>query len=263
MSPAHAMPTSAAAPSRANARFIRPLRSLLGALFFAAYGLGGLALGGLLLPLFLLASARQRRTIIRISYRLFVAAGRITRLFDVTLSPEDRARLAQTRGHVIVANHITLIDVIVLMSLLPDTTALAKAAASRNVFYSRIVRGVFLVNDDPAAIRTNAARLLADGTNVIIFPEGTRTPANTPTRKLHRGAAQIALHAGVSIQPIFLTCTPPVLGKHQPWYDLADRPIVWHVSLKDALPCPAHPPADVRRQDAIALTDAIRHALWS
>lgn len=251
------------APAAGSNRTVRLARSLLGALFFFAYGLGGLLIGGLLLPFFLMARARTRRRVIQTAYRLFIAAARLTRLFDVRLSPEDRHRLAHLRGRVIVANHITLIDVIILMALLPDATALAKSAASRNFFYAWIVRGVFLINDDPAGLRQDAARLLADGVNVIIFPEGTRTPADAPARKLHRGAAQIALHARAPLQPVFLTCTPPVLGKHQPWYQLADRPIVWHVAVKPELPLPPPSSDAVLRREAVTLTDTISHTLWS
>ena len=128
-------------------------RSLLGGCFFVFYGLGSLAIGGLLFPpLALVGARRAMRALVRAGWRLFVWGGRWTGLFRIVISPADRARLATARGCVVVANHLTLIDIVVLMALLPDATAVAKAAARGNFFYSRIVRGMFLVNDDPLRV---------------------------------------------------------------------------------------------------------------
>ena len=181
--------------------WIRVPRSALALLFFLAFGVGGLVLGCLLFPpLALFRARRAMRALVRACYRLFVWAARATGMIRVVLSAEDRARLAAMRGCVVVASHPTLIDVVVLLSLLPDATAVAKAAAGRNFFYSRVVRAAFLVNDNPQLMLDAAKGLLADGVNLAIFPEGTRTPADASGRKLHRGAAQIALYAGVPVQ---------------------------------------------------------------
>ena len=131
-------------------RFVRKARGCLAAAFFLAFGLGGLVIGCICFPLLAFFPQRWMRALVRASYRLFVWLARVTGLFRVALSPADRARLAQTHGRVIVANHLTLIDIVILIAFLPDSTSIAKAAAKRNFFYSQIVRRVFLVNDDPA-----------------------------------------------------------------------------------------------------------------
>lgn len=247
--------------------WVRVPRSLVSGLLFLAFGLGGLLIGGAIFPLCFLAgdNARTRRVlrgVVRESWRLFMWAGRVTGTFRVAVSPEDRARLAATRSRVVVANHLTLIDVVVLASLLPDSTSIAKAAAGRNFFYSRIVRSVFLVNDDPAHVRADAARLLGGGTNVIVFPEGTRQPVDAPERKLRRGAAQIALEAGVPILPVAITCDPPVLAKGQPWYDVGDRTIVWTLRVGAEIPVPSSVAPSARHAAATALTRTIQARLW-
>ena len=164
-------------------------RSLLGGCFFVLYGLGSLAIGGLLFPpLALVGARRAMRALVRAGWRLFVWGGRWTGLFRIVISPADRARLATARGYVVVANHLTLIDIVVLMALLPDATAVAKAAARGNFFYSRIVRGMFLVNDDPLRVLEEAKKVLAQGVDLVVFPQGTRVPAGAPRRPLRRGA---------------------------------------------------------------------------
>ena len=111
--------------------WIRVPRSALALLFFLAFGVGGLVLGCLLFPpLALFRARRAMRALVRACYRLFVWAARATGMIRVVLSAEDRARLAAMRGCVVVASHPTLIDVVVLLSLLPDATAVAPISAT-------------------------------------------------------------------------------------------------------------------------------------
>ena len=246
--------------------WIRLPRSALAAFFFFAFGLGGLVLGVLLFPLLLLLgtgqrSGRARRALVRFCYRLFVGAARVTGLFRVAVTPEDRKKLASLRGCVVVANHTTLIDVVILLACLPDATAVAKAAAGRNFFYSRVVNGAFIVNDDPAGVLDAANRLLSEGVNILIFPEGTRTPPDSPHRKLHRGAAQIALHAGAPVRCVRITSDPQVLAKGQPWWDVADRVITFSLFDVGELPVPANVSGVVPHAAAVALTDRIGEKL--
>ncbi len=239
--------------------WIRIPRSVLGGCFFACYGVGSLLIGGLLFPpLVVFGVRRAMRALVRMSWRLFVLGGRWTGLFRVAISDEDRARLAALRGCVVVANHLTLIDVIVLSVFLPDATAIAKAAARGNFFYSLIVKGVFLVNDDPIRVMDEAKVRLAEGVNLVVFPQGTRTPSELASKRpLRRGAAQIALHAGAPILPIVISCDPPVLAKGQPWYDLGERTIVWTLQVREMIPAP--PPRDTGTHTAaVALTETIR-----
>ena len=216
--------------------WIRVPRSLLGGSFFVLYGIGSLVIGGLLFPPLLLCGARMLMSrLVRASWKLFVWGGRWTGLFRVDISPEDRAKLASTRGRVIVANHLTLIDIVVLTVFLPDATAIAKAAAKGNFFYSLIVKGMFLVNDDPLRVMDEAGTLLGQGVDLVVFPQGTRVPAGTPKCPLRRGAAQIALHAGAPVLPVSITCSPPVLAKGQPWYQVGDRVVVYTLKAGDEI----------------------------
>lgn len=225
------------------------------------YGIGSLIIGSLFFPPLLLCGARRlMRRLVRASWRLFVWGGHRTGLFRVDISPEDRAKLAAAKGRVIVANHLTLIDIVVLTVFLSDATAIAKAAAKGNFFYSAIVKGMFLVNDDPMRVMDEAGDLLSRGIDLVVFPQGTRVSAGGPKRPLRRGAAQIALHAGVPILPVSISCDPLVLAKGQPWYDLADHVIVYALKVGDEIP--------VRRMEgtgihaaAVALTDRIGSVL--
>ena len=240
---------------------MRTFRSLLAGIFFAAYGLGSLLIGVLLFPLLTLAGAAQtKRALVRFSWQILIGTAQLTRMIRLEISSEDRTRLAATRGKVVVANHPTLIDIVLLTIFLPEATGIAKAAAKRNFFYSLIVKGMFLVNDDPEHVLTGAADLLARGVNLVIFPEGTRTPVDGKAHPLRRGAAQIALRAQVPILPVTITCTPPILAKGQPWYVVSDRIVVWRIQVGTEV-VPSVPEGSVHAA-AVSLTRTLSTALF-
>ena len=243
--------------------WVRLPRSALALLFFLAFGAGGLVLGCVLFPpLMLFRATRAMRALVRACYRLFVWAARATGMIRVVVSPDDRARLASMRGCVVAASHPTLIDVVVLLAFLPDTTAVAKAAAGRNFFYSRVVNAAFLVNDNPQRMLDEAQALLSRGVNLVVFPEGTRTPADAPQRKLRRGAAQVALHAGAPVRCVTVACDPPVLAKGQPWWDVADRVITFTLRDCGEIPVSAPEPGTVPHAAAVVLTERIKSHLF-
>ncbi len=245
---------------------VRIARSALSGFFFLAFGVGSVLLGFLLFPILLVVGRgprgrRRMRACVRASYRLFVWAARVTGLFRVDVSPEDMRQIASARGRIVVANHISLIDVVILMAFLPDSTAVAKAAAGRNPFYSRIVSSVFLVNDDPMGVLSSASELLSAGTNIVIFPEGTRTPPGTP-RRLHRGAAQMAIHSGVPIMCMSIACSPSVLAKGQPWWDVGSRVIHYSLRALGEIVPPKIKSDAISHAAAVSLTNDIESRLW-
>ena len=215
---------------------MRLARSILCAAFFLLFGAGGLAFSFLLL--FPLPQAFSRRAL-RTSFRFFVWLGRVTRLFRVKISPEDRQRLASLRGTVVVSNHLTLIDAVILISLAGDSVCVTKEAVSRNLFMRAVARNILIVNDNPVDVVRRAGRYLSSGVNVTVFPEGTRTPADAPEHVFRRGAAHIALQAGAPVETVSLTCDPPVLGKGQPWWNVGGRAIVYTLRCRGRLGGPA------------------------
>lgn len=251
---------------------VRMARVVLSAVFFAGFGIGGLALG-VLFALTRSEAGHQRsggvrnrtawpRRCVRASYRLFVRAAHATRLFRIEISQEDRRTLENTRGCVVAASHPSLIDVVVLMSLLPDSTAVAKAAAGRNFFYSRAVSAAFIVNDDPMRVLADASALIADGVNVVVFPEGTRTPTNARIHRLRRGAAQIALHAATPILCVSIDCDPPILAKGQSWWDVGARVIRFRIKVRGKIDAQSAPQDVPARAAAMSLTRSMENTLF-
>ena len=75
---------------------------------------------------------------------------------------------------------------------------------------------------------------LAAGSNLIIFPEGTRSRPGQAL-KMQRGAAQIALRGGLDVTPVRIHCEPLGLYKGQPWWTVAKRPLRFTIEVGDDL----------------------------
>lgn len=209
----------------------RAFRGLLSLLFFALFGVGGLLLSSLVLPFI-----RNRHTalgIVRFVWRVILKGFEATRLIRVDRSGLDGA----IRGCVILANHPSLIDVVILTALIPGTFSVAKAPLRRNPFIGMIVRRVFLHDD--ARLMDEAPGLLAAGCNILIFPEGTRSPDPKTMHPWHRGGVQLALRTRAPIQPVVLRFSDRILAKGQNICDLGKKPVTIAVKSLPQEPVPA------------------------
>ncbi|MDN5678773.1 MAG: 1-acyl-sn-glycerol-3-phosphate acyltransferase, partial [Acinetobacter sp.] len=89
---------------------------------FASFGLGGVAIGGLVAPLVKLSSAdlelRKQRTqkVIKHSFKGFTEM--MVKLGIMTYTVEGLEKLQNSQQELVIANHPTLIDVVVLIGLM-------------------------------------------------------------------------------------------------------------------------------------------------
>ncbi len=214
---------------------MRIIRSFLCMLCFVIFGIGALGLGGLIFPIFLLVSrnkSRQRKLLaksVHVSWRGFVWLMTAMRLISVKCS--DKKRLRNLHGHIVVANHPSLIDVVILISLIPDCVCVVKQSLFNNFWVKWVIRKIYLNSDMPAdEFIKRGTDFLQNGYNIVIFPEGTRTVANRKIR-LHRGFAYLHIESKCPILPIHIENNPPILGKKQPWYDVGTKTSVYTITL--------------------------------
>lgn len=194
---------------------------------FLFFGLGAVLIGTVVLPLTRLlpgaAAARESRAraLIRRAFRAFAVVMRTAGTISIELRGIER--LGQP-GQLIIANHPTLIDAILLLAFMHQpTNCVTKAALRRNPLMRGAVRAAGYVSNDPTdAMIARATAALDAGESLLMFPEGTRTRPGKPIA-FHRGAANIALRAARQVTPVFITCVPPTLSKAQPWYRIPPR----------------------------------------
>ena len=234
-------------------------------LSFAFFGLGGLALLLIGLPLMYLlfprAARRQRvaRALVRALFWLFIRYMWVTGVLTFEFINGERLKRP---GLVIVANHPTLLDVVFLISAVPNATCIVRSGLANNPFTRAPVRlagyvcndwGVELVDASVAAVRA--------GSNLVIFPEGTRSnPAAPP--KWQRGAANIALQAGVPLTPVSIRCEPPTLRKGEPWWQVPERRMRYSIAVLDDLPVTdGTPQGEIETNAARGLTERLKQLL--
>ena len=196
-------------------------RTLITAFGFLMFGLGGLLLRVLVFPtLQLFARNRVTRAlwakwIIRHAFLVFVRTLRLLRYFDYELHNVGRL---QRGGLLIMANHPSLLDVVLLMSVVPQADCVVKASLWQNPFTAGPVRAAGYISNSggPDLIDACIATLRA-GNNLIIFPEGTRSKPKQAL-SFQRGAANISIRGAVPITPVLIVCHPPLLIKGEKWY---------------------------------------------
>lgn len=208
-------------------------RLILTGFFYCTFGIGGLFLGVLVMPLLhLISSDRQTaqtrcQACIHYSFRIFIWQLRVSGVLTYTISGIEK--LNAFRGRVVVANHPSLIDTVLIVALIPNALCIVKKAVWYNPFMAGIVRGAgYLPNHDAEMFMEACADAFKNGKTLVVFPEGTRTVPRQPIR-LRRGAAAIIAAFQVPVTPICITTQFTLLSKGQPWYDVsATRP---HIML--------------------------------
>ena len=146
------------------------------------------------------------------------------------LEIEGSERLAQAPGCMVVANHPSLLDVVILMSLIPRAQCIVKHQLWEHRFLGPLMRQAgYISNALPAEEMIEAcSNALQSGESLIIFPEGTRSRPGQPL-VLQRGFAHLATMTSAIILPVVITCDPPTLVKGEPWWHIPPRPPLFRI----------------------------------
>ena len=121
------------------------------------------------------------------------------------------------QGHLIVANHSSLVDALFVIADCQDLCCIVKAELLSNPFTRYIVKLAGYIPNNSDTLLTDSTHALASGKNLLIFPEGTRNTSDDQL-EFKRGAANIALSADCPITPVILNYRPRALQKGDKWY---------------------------------------------
>lgn len=142
------------------------------------------------------------------------------RLLRIELEVRGREHLpASRRGHMIVCNHQSWADIIVLMEALDTVAFLAKSLVKRIPIIGRCAYAagtVYVERDDPESRRRalrEVIRMCQQSTAVVIFPEGTRSPDGELQRRLHTASLHAAFNHRLRVIPVAIDGTYRVLPK--------------------------------------------------
>ena len=167
---------------------------------------------------------------------------------------------------IMVANHPSLLDFIVLLRDLPNAVCLYKSQSLDNPVLSSFVQvGGYIEGMDGTAsaskrIISACCERLAEGHHVAFFPEGTRSESATTARKFRATAFHASIKCQVPVQPVVIFCQPLILGKNQRWTDVALQRNIMTIRYLPVMQIEDLPEAE---QTATGLARAVREEILS
>ncbi|CAI3156101.1 hypothetical protein MWMV8_MWMV8_02164 [Acinetobacter calcoaceticus] len=209
---------------------------------FASFGLGGMAIATVIAPVLNATTSdsekRQQRAqnVIKYSFKGFTEM--MVKLGIMTYSVEGLEKLQNSRQELVIANHPSLIDVVVLIGMMQQANCVVKQSLWSNPFTKGPVQsaGYILNAGSQQFVEDCVTRLKENNAaSLLIFPEGTRTEKGMTLNEFQRGAANIAIRANVPIRPVIITCTPSTLTKNEKWYHVPSQAFHIEVKVLDAV----------------------------
>ena len=224
------------------------LGCLMKILAIVYFGVGAVFLAIFVFPFIHLFASRKKqdfgvtaRAYVSHTFRIFLDGLNLTHTSIRRV--DDAEAYRKIHSKVIIANHPSLLDFVYIMSLVPNSTCIVRGSLTKTPL-AGVIKQAYITNttefDDVLA---ECKKLTDQGCNVIIFPEGTRTPRHGQNN-YKKGAARIALYCGCDVQPIFIGGSDKYgLGKHDPlWsynhvepylYDFKLLPVISVDEFKD------------------------------
>jgi long-chain acyl-CoA synthetase len=150
-------------------------------------------------------------------------------LFDVKV--KGKSFIPQNRNFLVVANHASHLDMGLVRVALGEQGDRLVALAARDYFFNSPLKRAYFENftnlipmDRSGSLRESlrlAGESLTQGFNLLIFPEGTRSP-NGELMEFKPTTGYLALGFGVDILPVYLHGTYDALPKGAWWPKLDD-----------------------------------------
>lgn len=204
---------------------------------FAAFGIGGIVFTLAVFPIMRLlpgGGAAHRWRARWLVGRCFAALVSILRATGTMRLQVHNAQVLESCRHkLVLANHPSYLDVVLLVALLPQADCIVKQGLWKSRYFRGAVREAgYISNADPDRLVDECAAAINSGGPLIIFPEGTRTVPGQPLA-FQRGAARIALRADCEIVPVIIRCEPAgIWAKGFRFFNLARQPFLLDLEVK-------------------------------
>jgi 1-acyl-sn-glycerol-3-phosphate acyltransferase len=142
-----------------------------------------------------------------------------------TVTIEGGEHIDSERSYVVVANHLSTLDIMVCFLAVPlPIRYLAKKELFRIPLLAQAMRAVGNIEVDRAArssvhtsVNRQAKELLAHNRSLIIYPEGTR-PRDGVMKPFKKGAFTIAIASQLPILPLSIHGTYEAAVPGKPWF---------------------------------------------
>lgn len=191
---------------------------------FATFFLGSPLLALVVLPAIALVSGERAKA--RATHLLHLGMHAIMRtavflgIARLDLPPPP-AEIDLAKPYVLISNHPTFIDMIVILGTFSPLTCVTNGRWWKHWALGRLLRATNYIagpgtgaEDGETTLEKMVAQL-ERGLPLLVFPEGQRSLPDR-LRRFRRGAVEAAVRAQVPIVPLYLVCDPPYLTKTIP-----------------------------------------------
>lgn len=123
-----------------------------------------------------------------------------------------------TKPAVVIANHQSFMDILVMLSLSPRIVMVTNKWVWRSPVFGGLIRYVgFIFAGDGVEFNEDIVRKrVEEGFSIVIFPEGTRT-YDGKLKRFHKGAFHLSETLKLDIVPVLLYGTGNIIAKSQPF----------------------------------------------
>ncbi|QCB45014.1 lysophospholipid acyltransferase family protein [Hydrogenophaga sp. PAMC20947] len=163
------------------------------------------------------------RRVISAGFRLYLRI--LSRLCACRLDLSELDSLRHQGPLIVAANHPSLLDAVLIVSRLPNAICVMKASLMDNPLLGAAARlAGYVRNNGALPMITNSRDSLAEGAQLVMFPEGSRTQ-RFPVDLFTPSLGLIAWRSGVAVQTVFLEFSTPYLGKNWPLFRRPKLPL--------------------------------------
>jgi 1-acyl-sn-glycerol-3-phosphate acyltransferase len=225
--------------------FPRWLRVVLMAALFSLFFFGSPILALTIFPTLRLTSRtrdvyRRRCTLLlHRGIRFILVCSRAFGVVDYELSPLP-ASIDRTKPYVLICNHPTFVDMIVVMGAFRELTCVTKGSWSKHWALGRLLRSTYYLPGPGSGMPESEDMLgamvahLRAGFPLLVFPEGHRSKTESLLR-FRRGAVEAATAARVPIVPMFLSIDRAYLTKDVPLWRPPKRAPTYRFEFFDVI----------------------------
>lgn len=178
---------------------------------------------------------RVARCVVCYTFKFFIGMIKTLGLLKVTVTSDSngvnangiplsgKVEMRTLKSRIVVANHPSMLDVVFMISLMPNADCIVRGNLAHTV-YAGVIRELYIVNTlGYEEVIELCKKSLATGTSLIIFPEGTRTP-HGGTNPFKKGASRIAIDTKSSVKCVYIGGTEKYgLGKGDPFLSFSRR----------------------------------------
>ena len=210
-------------------------RVIAAGICFIIFGIGGLFLGYIILPLIRLVIFRKYKRIkaaqyvIYITFNIFCKLMSFFKLIEYEFIGFDQ--LSSDNGVILIANHPTLIDYVVIVSKLKQCNVIVKESLWNNRYMNKVIASAgYIPNTHAGKLIELVRKSLVEVKHLLIFPEGTRTTPGEPML-LQRGAAQLAIRLPAKVRTLKITTSSIALTKKSKWYNIPQKTVYYRIEV--------------------------------